>query len=176
MNTIPSYGPGRESKTPACAGVFRWRGGRDLNPRSRFKPRHSLSRRAQSATLAPPHINMWDNHSGGSGIRTHGGLHHDGFQDRYLQPLGHPSERRQFYHKFQFQSALSSLIAQLLAPLYLLTPYFQTWEANRKLSPPITRYKTTSEMPYSPRSARNGTVVATAMGMIKVTITCSHIG
>lgn len=38
--------------------------------------------------------------SGGSGIRTHGGLHHDGFQDRYLQPLGHPSERMQFYHKF----------------------------------------------------------------------------
>ncbi len=34
--------------------------------------------------------------SGGSGIRTHGGLRHDGFQDRYLQPLGHPSEPKDF--------------------------------------------------------------------------------
>jgi hypothetical protein len=36
--------------------TFFQRGGRDLNPRRRFKPPHSLSRRAQSATLAPPHI------------------------------------------------------------------------------------------------------------------------
>ena len=33
--------------------------------------------------------------SGGSGIRTHGdGLRHDGFQDRILRPLGHPSRAR----------------------------------------------------------------------------------
>ena len=34
--------------------------------------------------------------SGESGIRTHGGFHHDGFQDRYLQPLGHLSGRKDF--------------------------------------------------------------------------------
>ena len=33
---------------------------------------------------------------GGSGIRTHGdGLRHDGFQDRSLRPLGHPSKHAQ---------------------------------------------------------------------------------
>ncbi len=147
-----------------------------MNPRSRFKPRHSLSRRAQSATLAPPHINMWDNHSGGSGIRTHGGLHHDGFQDRYLQPLGHPSERRQFYHMLRFQPVFPYIVSQLLAPLYLRTPYFQTWEAKSIHNTAITMYIITSDIPYSPRRALNGTVVATAIGMINVTITCSHIG
>lgn len=29
---------------------------------------------------------------GGDRIRTCGDFRHDGFQDRYLQPLGHPSE------------------------------------------------------------------------------------
>ena len=31
-------------------------------------------------------------HGGESGIRTHGTLPHAGFQDRYLQPLGHLSK------------------------------------------------------------------------------------
>ena len=30
---------------------------------------------------------------GGGGIRTHGGLHHAGFQDRFFRPLRHPSEK-----------------------------------------------------------------------------------
>ena len=30
-------------------------------------------------------------YGGGGGIRTHGGLHHSGFQDRRLRPLDHPS-------------------------------------------------------------------------------------
>ncbi len=30
-------------------------------------------------------------HGGESEIRTHGGFHLDGFQDRYLKPLGHLS-------------------------------------------------------------------------------------
>ena len=29
---------------------------------------------------------------GGGGIRTHGGFSHAGFQDRYHEPLGHPSK------------------------------------------------------------------------------------
>jgi hypothetical protein len=36
----------------------------------------------------------WDSRSGGGGIRTHEGLHPAGFQDRCLQPLGHPSVER----------------------------------------------------------------------------------
>ena len=42
----------RKNKKGALA-PFKERGGRDSNPRSSL-PRHSLSRRAQSATLAPP--------------------------------------------------------------------------------------------------------------------------
>lgn len=38
--------------------IYPQRGGRDSNPRLRLKPQHSLSRRAQSASLAPPLINM----------------------------------------------------------------------------------------------------------------------
>ena len=86
--------------------------------RTGFEPatgftQHSLSRRAHSATLAPPRIqlegfklpgaqlvlnkpsNIWTFYhailSGGSGIRTHVGLHQTCFQDMHLQPLGHPS-------------------------------------------------------------------------------------
>ena len=36
---------------------------------------------------------------GGSGIRTHVGVTLTCFQDMRLKPLGHPSERRRFYHK-----------------------------------------------------------------------------
>ncbi len=34
-------------------------------------------------------------YGGGGGIRTHGGLHHSGFQDRRLRPLDHPSDFQQ---------------------------------------------------------------------------------
>ncbi len=33
-----------------------------------------------------------DIYGGGGGIRTHGGFHHAGFQDRFFRPLRHPSE------------------------------------------------------------------------------------
>ena len=36
-----------------------------------------------------------EKYGGGGGIRTHGGLHHSGFQDRRLRPLGHPSDFQQ---------------------------------------------------------------------------------
>jgi hypothetical protein len=113
----PQWGRVDEQKRLLTQTFFLWRGGRDSNPRPRFKPRHSLSRRAQSATLAPPQgFTIFDcrlsifwsggpiknrqseivNRGGGSGIRTHGSLRYDGFQDRYLQPLGHPSEPKDF--------------------------------------------------------------------------------
>ena len=34
--------------------------------------------------------NTYDS-GGEGGIRTHGAVTHDGFQDRFLKPLGHPS-------------------------------------------------------------------------------------
>ncbi len=37
---------------------FLRRGGRDSNPRLSFKSQHSLSRRAQSASLAPPQVHL----------------------------------------------------------------------------------------------------------------------
>ena len=84
-------------KKRALRRVFQWRGGRDSNPRLRFKPQHSLSRRAQSATLAPPQVQLFYFtriiRSGGSGIRTHVGVTQTCFQDMRLRPLGHPSIR-----------------------------------------------------------------------------------
>ena len=82
-----------------------WRSGGDLNPRYPFGV-HSLSRGAPSATRPPlqrgrsgsidhvcwsfaPRCRRVLRHGGGGGIRTLGGLHLDGFQDRCLQPLGH---------------------------------------------------------------------------------------
>ena len=90
--------------------------------RAGFEPatgltRHSLSRRAHSATLAPPQLlgssdfylasRTWtvakavttDEPGGGSGIRTHVGVTQTCFQDMRLQPLGHPSRRKRFYHR-----------------------------------------------------------------------------
>ena len=87
-------------KKRALRRVFQWRGGRDSNPRLRFKPQHSLSRRAQSATLAPPQMRLFYFtrfiRSGGSGIRTHVGVTQTCFQDMRLRPLGHPSRRGDF--------------------------------------------------------------------------------
>ena len=89
-----------------------------LAGRTGFEPatgftQHSLSRRAHSATLAPPRFwfegsrladaqrvlnepsNIWifyhATHSGGSGIRTHVGVTQTCFKDMRLRPLGHPS-------------------------------------------------------------------------------------
>ncbi len=57
-----------------------------------FTP-HSLSRRAPSASSAiSPKMIVFLGKSGGSRIRTHGALTLNGFQDRRLQPLGHPSK------------------------------------------------------------------------------------
>ncbi len=52
-----------------------------------------LSRRPRSSTPAPPQVRITCK-GGGSGIRTHGNLRYDGFQDRCLKPLGHPSRVR----------------------------------------------------------------------------------
>ena len=65
-----------------------------FEPSVRLKPLHSLSRRARSATPAPPHMQLPLPPciaSGGRGIRTHGDFRHTCFQDRRLKPLGHPS-------------------------------------------------------------------------------------
>ena len=40
-----------------------------------------------------------DEPGGGSGIRTHVGVTQTCFQDMRLQPLGHPSRRKRFYHR-----------------------------------------------------------------------------
>ncbi len=56
---------------------------------------HSLSRRAPSASRSPLRIF----NGGGSRIRTHGAFRHNGFQDRRLQPLGHPSKKRTNYNE-----------------------------------------------------------------------------
>ena len=72
-----------------CARLTLWRRARDSNPRYRFWPVYSLSRRAPSTDSAnsPSAI-----HGGGGGIRTHGTLIRlNGFQDRLLKPLRHPS-------------------------------------------------------------------------------------
>ena len=46
--------------------------------------------------------------SGGRGIRTHGGLPHTCFQDRRLKPLGHPSQRWEFYHSLPPPASLAA--------------------------------------------------------------------
>jgi predicted RNA methylase len=65
---------------------------------------------------------------------------------------------------------------QLLAPLYTLTPLFQTCPAIRKLAAPTPRNSSTNPPLSSPRSACSGTVVATAIGTMKVTIRRSQGG
>ena len=74
--------------------LSRWRRRRDLNPRDGFPP-YSLSRGAPSATWvllrAESNIDLEQKCGGESGIRTHGCLRIAGFQDRFLQPLGHLS-------------------------------------------------------------------------------------
>ena len=70
-----------------------WRRRRDLNPRDGFPP-YSLSRGAPSATWVLLHAKYrihLKKCGGESGIRTHGCFHIAGFQDRFLQPLGHLS-------------------------------------------------------------------------------------
>jgi hypothetical protein len=97
--------------------VFHLAGRTGFEPATGFT-QHSLSRRAHSATLAPPRFrfegsrladaqpvlnepsNIWlfyhATHSGGSGIRTHVGVTQTCFQDMRLQPLGHPSMGSRF--------------------------------------------------------------------------------
>ena len=101
--------------------------------RTGFEPatgftQHSLSRRAHSATLAPPRFrfegfkladaqlvlnkpsNIWvfyhATHSGGSGIRTHVGVTQTCFQDMRLEPLGHPSIRSRHLHQHASAGAI----------------------------------------------------------------------
>ncbi len=63
-----------------------------FEPSRRFYPAYSLSRGAPSATWVLPQIYINFRKIGGeSGIRTHGDLRLAGFQDRFLQPLGHLS-------------------------------------------------------------------------------------
>ncbi len=95
----PHRGPADEQKSLRKGRLFLQRRGRDSNPRPSL-PRHSLSRRAHSATLAPPQYEILNpprrTSCGGRGIRTHGELPHTCFQDRRLKPLGHPSGFRKF--------------------------------------------------------------------------------
>lgn len=68
-----------------------WRRARDSNPRDSFITVYSLSRRAPS-TYSASSPRKYSQTGGGSGIRTHGtGKRPNGFQDRLLKPLGHPS-------------------------------------------------------------------------------------
>jgi hypothetical protein len=100
--------------------VFLVAGRTGFEPATGFT-QHSLSRRAHSATLAPPRVQFEGSklaeaqqvlnepsnilifyhatHSGGSGIRTHVGVTQTCFQDMRLRPLGHPSKDSRFYSK-----------------------------------------------------------------------------
>ena len=111
----------RNQKRAPCRARFRVAGRAGFEPATGFT-QHSLSRRAHSATLAPPHFDLrfqiddlrlssldlqvrqpsirMRKSSGGSWIRTHVGVTQTCFQDMRLQPLGHPSRRGRFYHKF----------------------------------------------------------------------------
>ncbi len=78
-------------------------GERGIRTLERALTLYSLSRRAPSAYSAisplknctgPLHVSQLQpdlNNGGGSRIRTHGTSRYNGFQDRRLQPLGHPS-------------------------------------------------------------------------------------
>ena len=65
-----------------------WRRRRDLNPRAGFPP---YSLRPLGYFCMPNTGYIWKKCGGESGIRTHGCFHIAGFQDRFLQPLGHLS-------------------------------------------------------------------------------------
>lgn len=54
---------------------------------------------------------IWKENSGGGegGIRTHGGLPLDGFQDRSNRPLWHLPERPSFYHQHGTTSGWTDL-------------------------------------------------------------------
>ena len=68
-----------------------WRGRRDLNPRAGFIQPTPLAGEPLRPLGYFCKSNMKLKGGGESGIRTHGRLHVAGFQDRFLQPLGHLS-------------------------------------------------------------------------------------
>ena len=76
----------------ACLGFFifgDFRGGeRGIRTPGPSYPSRFLSKEVHSATL-PSLLSEFS--SGGRGIRTPGEFPHNGFQDRRLKPLGHPS-------------------------------------------------------------------------------------
>ena len=93
----PKWGRVAETKTRPGRRVFQ-AGRAGFEPAAEVLPPHSLSRRAQSASLAPSHFcvlrnefRVMDDLGGGSGIRTHVGVTLTCFQDMRLKPLGHPS-------------------------------------------------------------------------------------
>ena len=84
-------------KNALLRNVFSMAGRAGFEPATEL-PRHSLSRRAHSAALAPPQEGnkLLQVDGGGSGIRTHVGVTQTCFQDMRLQPLGHPSRLEDF--------------------------------------------------------------------------------
>ena len=68
------------------------------------------------------------------------------------------------------------MIDQLLAPLYRFSPAFHTCEAIKKLATPMNKNNVIWPKFKSPRNACNGIVVATAIGMMNVTMTLNQMG
>ena len=68
-----------------------WRRRRDLNPRAGFSQPTPLAGEPLRPLGYFCKSNVKLKVGGESGIRTHGRLHVAGFQDRFLQPLGHLS-------------------------------------------------------------------------------------
>lgn len=92
--------PKSKEKRALAERVFPMAGRAGFEPATEL-PRHSLSRRAHSAALAPPQkkkqiVKLLLVDGGGSGIRTHVGVTQTCFQDMRLQPLGHPSRLEDF--------------------------------------------------------------------------------
>ena len=69
--------------------------------REGFEPsvKNNPHTRLAGERLQPARPSLHNLNGGGSRIRTHGALTLNGFQDRRLQPLGHPSK---FYIKLTF--------------------------------------------------------------------------
>ena len=80
-------------KTKRWQEFLSWRGRRDLNPRAGFiQPTPLAGEPLRPLGYFRRSVYTSTNGNGGeSGIRTHGDLRLAGFQDRFLQPLGHLS-------------------------------------------------------------------------------------
>ena len=87
-----------------------WRGRRDLNPRAGFIQPTPLAGEPLRPLGYFRRSMVFYKIGGESGIRTHGDLRLAGFQDRFLQPLGHLSMKRQECPSFRRLIRLPQLV------------------------------------------------------------------